>query len=47
MDPEALVDRIQWQAKYFGFKGKIPKETGNSSNDGMEDIERGIGALKL
>ena len=47
MDPEALVDRIQWQAKYFGFKGKIPKEIENSNNDGIEDIERGMGALKL
>ena len=47
MDPETLVDRIKWQAKYFGFKGKIPKEVEKAQTDGAEEAEHEVGALTL
>ena len=33
MEPSALKDRIMMQAKYFGFKEKIPKEVATTADD--------------
>ena len=26
MEPSLVVERMEWQAKYFGFREEIPKE---------------------
>ena len=42
MDPNALKDIMQMQAKYFGLKEKIPKE-----DTAMADLESGMDALAV